>query len=186
MTLFPVLFDTNVLYGAYVNDLVLRLAERRLFRPLWSEEILEELQTALLRNHPQTQHSSLKKRVQVMRAAFPDALVEGYQPLVPAMECDDKDRHVLAAAVRSNAALLVTFNLNDFPSASTIPYRTEVVHPDVFLMDQLDLRPAATIGAVRQILEDYQDPPIDVSGYLYRLTKSGLPGFAESLGHHLD
>lgn len=185
MTLFLVLFDANVLYGAYVNDLVLRLAERRLFRPLWSEEILEEIQTALLRNHSQTQHSALKKRVQVMRAAFPDALVKGYQPLVPAMGCDDKDRHVLAAAVRSNAAPLVTFNLNDFPSASIAPYRTEVVRPDVFRIDQLDLLPAATIGAVRQTLEDYKTPPIDVSSHLYRLAKSGLPGFCESEGHHL-
>ena len=32
MSLFPVLFDTHVLYGSYINDLVLRLAERRLFR----------------------------------------------------------------------------------------------------------------------------------------------------------
>lgn len=92
----------------------------------------------------------------------------------------------MAAAIRSNAALLVTFNLNDFPPKSTAAFQTEVVHPDVFLMDQLDLHPAATTGAVRQILDDYQDPAIDVGSYLYRLTKSGLPGFAESLGHHLD
>lgn len=70
MTLFPVLFDANVLYGAYVNDLVLRLAERRLFRPLWSEEILKELQTALPRNHPKAQHGVLKRRVQATQRCF--------------------------------------------------------------------------------------------------------------------
>jgi hypothetical protein len=35
------------------------------------------------------------------------------------MTCDPKDRHVLAAAVRSDAAVLVTFNMDDFPDTST-------------------------------------------------------------------
>ena len=131
-------------------------------------------------------HDAVLRRVEAMRGAFPDAMVEGYQSLAPAMTCDAKDRHVLAAAVRSNAALLVTFNLSDFPQESTEPYRTEVVHPDVFLMGQLDLSPRETVSAVEQILVDYKNPPVDVSGYLFRLSKSGLPGFAEALGRHLD
>lgn len=85
---------------------------------------------------------------------------------------------MLAAAVRSNAALLVTFNLGDFPQESTEPCRTEVVHPDVFLMGQLDLSPRETVSAVEQILVDYKNPPVDVSGYLFRLSKSGLPRLA--------
>jgi len=36
------------------------------------------------------------------------------------MTCDQKDRHVLAAAVRSDAAALVTFNLGDFPHSSDV------------------------------------------------------------------
>src|SRR5665647_3887133 len=39
---FPVLLDTNVLFGAYLCDTVLRLAEAEAFRPLWSAGILEE------------------------------------------------------------------------------------------------------------------------------------------------
>lgn len=34
-----------------------------------------------------------------MSREFPDALVEHYEPLVPAMPCHWKDRHVMAAAV---------------------------------------------------------------------------------------
>ena len=33
---FPVFFDTCALYGEIVNDLVLRLAEERMFVPYWS------------------------------------------------------------------------------------------------------------------------------------------------------
>lgn len=65
-----------------------------------------------------------------MRVAFPDTQVEGYEALEPTMTCDPKDRHVLAAAVRSNAALLVTFNLKNFPLDSLTPYNIEVAHPN--------------------------------------------------------
>jgi len=54
-----------------------------------------------------------------MRRAFPDAEVRGYENLAETMTCDPKDRHVLAAAVRSDAAVLVTFNIGDFPDTST-------------------------------------------------------------------
>lgn len=45
---FPALFDTNVLYGAFLNDLTLEMADRGLFRPLWSADIMEELRRNLL------------------------------------------------------------------------------------------------------------------------------------------
>lgn len=186
MAPFPVVFDANVLYGTYVNDLLLRLADRGLFRPLWSERILDELENALLRDALPDKRGALRRRVEAMRTAFPDALVEGYEDLEAAMTCDPKDRHVLAAAVRSNAALLVTFNLKDFPSDSLTPYGIEVAHPDVFLMDQLDLRPGRTVGAVEEILTDYTNPPLDVPAYLHRLRRSGVPDFARVLGRHLE
>lgn len=37
MATFPTLFDTNVLFGFHLNDVVLGMAERGLFRPLWSD-----------------------------------------------------------------------------------------------------------------------------------------------------
>lgn len=36
---FPAFFDTNVLYGALFNDFILELADRGLFRPLWSKTV---------------------------------------------------------------------------------------------------------------------------------------------------
>jgi hypothetical protein len=64
-----------------------------------------------------------------MRRAFPDAEVRGYENLVETMTCDPKDRHVLAAAVRSDAAVLVTFNTDDFPDTSTAAYGITVLFP---------------------------------------------------------
>ena len=57
---------------------------------------------------------AVKYRIGEMRRTFPDAEVRGYENIVETMTCDPKDRHVLAAAVRSDAAVLVTFNIGDF------------------------------------------------------------------------
>lgn len=92
-----------------LTDLLLRLAEADTFRPLWSDDVLAEVE----RNLPKLGVTPQKaaQRVRRMRSAFPDANVTGYQSLVPSMENDPKDRHVLAAAVRANAEVIVTANL---------------------------------------------------------------------------
>lgn len=83
-----------------------------------------------------------------MCSAFPDATVTGYDALIEDMTCDDKDRHVLAAAAYSPAETLVTFNLKDFPSQSVQDVGVELRHPDDFLQDVLDLDPGGSAGHV--------------------------------------
>ncbi|WP_232513751.1 PIN domain-containing protein [Bifidobacterium choerinum] len=92
---FPVFFDTCTLYGEMVNDVILRLAEELLFVPYWSSGVLEELERNLA---PRIGEGRAKKRIDAMCSAFPDATVTGYDALIEDMTCDDKDRHVLAAA----------------------------------------------------------------------------------------
>lgn len=52
-----------------------------------------------------------------MRAAFEEAEVDAteVERLEPAMTNDEKDRHVLAAAVSADAELIATFDLDDLP-----------------------------------------------------------------------
>jgi predicted nucleic acid-binding protein len=147
MAMFPAFLDTCTLYGAYLCDSLLRLAEAGTYRPLWSADVLDELERVLVaRGLPA---DAVKYRLGEMRGAFPGAEVRGYENIVETMICDPKDRHVLAAAVRSDAAVLVTFNLDDFPDVSTAAYDITVVHPDDFLLDQLDLYPGYTVAALR-------------------------------------
>lgn len=57
------------------------------------------------------------------------------------MTNDEKDRYVLAVTVRGNVEVLVTFNLKDFRESALKSFDISVVHPDDFLLDQLDLYP---------------------------------------------
>jgi predicted nucleic acid-binding protein len=54
-----------------------------------------------------------------MRTSFPDASVTGHETLIDGMRNDPKDRHVLAAAVRGNAEVIVTFNLRDSATSTS-------------------------------------------------------------------
>ena len=68
-------------------------------------------------------------------------MVRGFEPLIDSMTCHSKDRHVLAAAVHADAGAIVTFNVRDLPNKSLAPYSIEVIHPDNFLLDAVDLAP---------------------------------------------
>jgi hypothetical protein len=98
---FPAILDACVLVQAAVRDTLLRLFEQRLFLARWTDEIIEEtvrtLQQRLGRTSEQTDYL-----VNELRTYFPDAWVEqGYRELVPMMTNHEKDRHVLAAAVKA-------------------------------------------------------------------------------------
>lgn len=179
---FPAFFDTNVLYGSTLCDLLLWLADGNAFRPLWSEDVLGELERNLLQNGIDEERA--RKRVETMRDYFPDAIVDGYGDLIDGMTCDEKDRHVLAAAVRANAEVLVTFNLKDFPSESLEPFEIEAVHPDEFLLDQLDLYPGLVTTTLEHLVEIYENPSLSMDELLQRLSAAGVPGFASEATRH--
>jgi predicted nucleic acid-binding protein len=180
---FPAFLDTCSVFGAYLCDTLLRLAEAGTYRPLWSAGVLDELQRNLAaRGLPE---EAVAHRISEMRRAFLDAEVHGYDTLIEEMTCDAKDRHVLAAAVRSHAEVLVTFNVTDFPETSVKPYDIEVVSPDDFLLDQLDLYPGLTVAALHAQAASYASPPMTVEDLLGRLTAAGVPRFASEARRHL-
>ena len=183
MAMFPAFLDTCTLYGAYLCDSLLRLAEAGTYRPLWSAGVLDELERNLVERG--LAKEAVAHRISEMRRAFPDAEVREYENLAESMTCDPKDRHVLAAAVRSDAAVLVTFNMSDFPDSSTAAYDITVVHPDDFLLDQLDLYPGNTLAALRDQAGSYTAPAMSIEDLLGRLASAGVPKFAAETRRHL-
>lgn len=179
---FPVVIDACALIPYQQCDLLLRMAEQDMFQVLWSDEILEEVR----RNLPKlgVPAKNARRRVAAMRDTFPNATVVGYSDLVPSMRCHKKDRHVLAAAVRSGAQVIVTANLKDFPDESLAPYDIEAVHPDSFLLSQLDLYPEITLECLNRQSAAYGNPamsPLDV----LRALRSTAPNFSQMLGTQL-
>ena len=180
---FPAFLDACVLDPAYLADTLLRLAEASAYRPLWSADVLAELRRNVIeRGIPPDR---VDRRIALMTRSFPDALVTGYESLVDGMANDPKDRHVLAAAVRANAEVLVTFNIRDFPEPALKPYDIVAVHPDEFLLDQLDLYPGLTMAVLRQQAASYRREPTSVPGVLVLLERTGVPRFAAELRRHL-
>ncbi|MET1075691.1 MAG: PIN domain-containing protein [Umezawaea sp.] len=180
---FPALLDACVLIPIRLADLLLRLAEADAYRPLWSEEILDEVERNLVTKFGLTADRA-QRRLVGMTTSFPDAEVTGYQSLIPSMTNDHKDRHVLAAAVRADAAVIVTANLKDFPAESTKPYHIDVVHPDDFLLDQLDLYPGTTVRCVREQLLAKRNPRESVEEFVLRFSAT-VPTFAQELRRYL-
>jgi predicted nucleic acid-binding protein len=180
---FPAFLDTCVLYSSTLTDTLLRIAEEDAFRPLWSAGVLDELRTVLEREAGLTAERAAR-RIAHMRKAFPNAEVDGYDSLVDAMTCDSKDRHVLAAAVAGGAQVLVTFNVADFPPTSVAAYDVTVVTPDAFLLDQLDLHPARVGRALMRQTTEAKRPPLSMGQLLGRLTRAGVPTFAEEARRH--
>lgn len=123
---FPVVLDACVLVPAGLRDTLLRLAEKRLFLPRWSDDIIAEtirtLENKFYKTPEQTTHL-----VGELRTHFGDAWVENYQPIIARCTNDEKDRHVLAAAVAAHAELIVTTNLKHFPQSALAAWNVESV-----------------------------------------------------------
>lgn len=183
---FPAFLDTCVLFPAYFNDTLLSQADAGTFRPLWSRAVLEELGGALTRETSMTP-AQVEHRLDRMRKAFPDAEITGYEHLIDGMSNHPKDRHVLAAAVRGNVEVLVTDNLRDFPEEALKPFDIRAVSADDFLLDQLDLYPAAAMNCLHEQVNRYTTigGPVGVVDLLRALEKAGVPRFADEARRHL-
>jgi len=111
---FPVVLDACVLANHSVTDLLLRLAETpRLYLPYWTDQILEETTRTLI-DKLEWPENLARYREQQLREHFPEAIVWFPKSLLAVLTNDEKDRHVLAAAIKAKVEVIVTFNLRHF------------------------------------------------------------------------
>jgi len=158
---------------------LLVVAEEGLYRPLWSETILAETRKALIEQLG-VPESKTDARLNHMRDAFPQAVVTGYDDIVEQMANHPKDRHVLAAAVKSQASVIVTDNLSDFPATALSPHNVAAVSPDTFLLSLLLADQEAVCSAVERKRAAYQRPPRTI-GELCAILSRSVPRFADRL-----
>jgi predicted nucleic acid-binding protein len=144
------ILDACVLVQAPLRDTLLRLAEPpSLYRPVWSEEIIVEMKRALEKQIGLAPDKTAYLDRE-LRRHFPDSWVTGFEPLVRKMTNDEKDRHVLAAAVRAGAQTIVTFNKRNFPPASTSRWSVEAIGPSAFLEELYLAAPSVVAERIQQ------------------------------------
>ncbi|WP_457789590.1 PIN domain-containing protein [Pseudomonas sp. PL-6] len=172
---FTAVYDANVLYPAPLRDLLMHLALTGLYRARWTALIHDEWKRNLLLNRQDLNQAQLDRTSAAMDRAIPDALVIGYEPLCAGLNLPDPDdRHVLAAAIKCNASVIVTFNLKDFPPEVLEPFEIEAVHPDDFIADLFDLDQAAVLEAAQAQRASLKNPPHTARELLDRLLVQGL------------
>ncbi|UPK70074.1 PIN domain-containing protein [Chitinophaga filiformis] len=167
--------DANVLYAVSLCDFLLHLAESDLFIPKWSKSISDEWIRNLLANRPDLKASQLKKRHLAMEHAFPDANVTDYKSLITHLKLpDEDDRHVLAAAIKSKANLIITFNEKDFPPRYIGQYKIAIENPDDFICRLLNVDQPQVLQAFLTQVRSLGNPPRSVEQILTSLKKCGL------------
>jgi hypothetical protein len=109
---FTAFLDACVLYPAPIRDLLMEVAVADLYRAKWSDAVHEEWIGAVLRNRSDLGRAQLERTREQMNAHVRDALVTGFEPLIEILALPDPDdRHVVAAAIKGRADLIVTTNL---------------------------------------------------------------------------
>jgi len=172
---FVVLYDANVLYPSTLRDLLIRIAQAGLVQAKWTDQILDEVFGNLVANRPDLDPQKLTRTRELMNKAVRDCLVTGYEPLIDAVDLPDSDdRHVLAAAIKARAQVIVTNNLKDFPAAALEPWDMEAKSPDDFVLDQIDLSRETFYGAIQRIADSMANPPATLVDVLATLERDGL------------
>jgi predicted nucleic acid-binding protein len=172
---FTAFLDASVLYPAPLRDLLLELAVADLYRAKWSDAVHEEWIKALLRTRRDLTRAQLQRTRGLMNAHARDALVTDFEQLIDILDLPDpEDRHVLAAAIKGRADLIVTVNLKDFPADKLRRWGIEAQHPDEFLTHQFHLSQPAFLQAAKRVRLRLRNPPKSVEDYLDTLRAQGL------------
>lgn len=177
---FIVLLDANVLFPFTLRDTLLRAAAAGFYQLRWSSRILDEMERNLVTTTTMSADKAAKLRA-IMEREFPEAAVPGYEQLIAAMPNDEKDRHVAAAALKSGAQVIVSFNLKDF---SPLPEGVEAQSPDAFLTNLFDLDPEYFLELLREQAGDLQNPPVRFDELLTRLERV-VPDLVSSVREHV-
>ncbi len=148
---FTAVLDTNIIYPVVSRDILFWFAYYDLYTPKWSKHIFDEWKDVMIKKG--VSEPEAEKRVGVANLAFPDAMVQNYEGLIDNLTLpDEKDRHVLAAAIKTNANIIVTNNIKDFPEEYLQSFSLRATTTDDFLTDTIDLNPKQAVAAFRELV----------------------------------
>ena len=184
---FTALIDACVLAGALKRNLILSLAAEGFFRVRWSQRILDETQAAIARQLFQRGDPGAEDRARLaldaICQAFGDGIVRDYNGLTPVSLVlpDADDRHVIDAAIKAGADVIVTDNLKDFPPDLLGALGLEVRSTDAFLADTIDLDAGRAVAALLAMRLRFNRPTLTADALLSKMEGQGLFQTCDSL-----
>lgn len=189
---FTALIDACVLAGALKRNLVLTLAEAEFFRVRWSDRILDETREAIdriLRTKGAPDAAMRAERaIAAMSTAFEEAVVRDYLEFASVVEGlpDPKDAHVIAAALKTRAEIIVTDNLKDFPASVLAPLNLDARSADDFVADTVALDPGRAVAAIRRMRRRFKRPDKTSDQLLLDMEAAGLTATVDVLRPYVD
>jgi predicted nucleic acid-binding protein len=166
----------------------MRLATTGSFQPRWSAMIHDEWMRNVRANRPDLSITHLERTRTLMDLHVKDALVEGYETIIPTLSLPDpNDRHILAAAIVGKCDTIITFNLKDFPQEVLDSYQIEAVHPDMFVMRCIEVYEDAVHCALLRQQQALRNPVKTLEEILEALELNGLKETVRTLRfHHIE
>lgn len=181
---FNVVLDACVLYDSIMRNLLLCIADKELYRPVWSNKICNEVE------HNLTKKISLdkaKKIITTINEAFPEAMDLNNSENIDFknLNINPKDRHVVSTAICSNSQVILTYNIKDFPAEDLNQFSIEVQTPDEFLINILNLSYKKVLNIYEEMESQYKNPPIPRE-ILLQWFKARAPKFTSMIIPYLD
>lgn len=184
---FAAMIDACALVGARKRDLLMSFAWAGLFRPLWCDMVMREVERTLGRLYPDhiKEHTQL---VNIIRSQFPSAMIERYDYVSVDLDQipDVSDVHVIKAAVAGRADVVVTDNLRHFPKEVLNEFELEALSTDTFLTQTTELFRGEALQTISIARKKLSSPPYQPSEYIMDLTRKGLPKLAAYLREYRD
>lgn len=184
--------DACVLVGVMKRHIILNLAEAEFFRVRWSAMVLEETRVAIeaiMTKHGKTnveQHAA--KVINTLETCFCEANVDNYDRFLCVCEGfpDNDDAHVVAAAIKAQAATIVTDNLKDFPRDKIDTLNLEVRSADEFITDTISLDEAKAVAAIKKMRVRFHNPALNQEQLLLKMEACGLTLTADILRPYIE
>ena len=180
---YTAILDACVLFPPAVADTLISLHVAGLYTARWTARIDAEWINAAVRDHNKPREK-LERRRDAMRAAVPDWEVQpaSYETLIIGRDLpDSKDEHVIAAALAGHADCIVTSNLKHFPNTVLGPLGLEAIHPDDFIVNQLDLDPYPALAAFKNMRARLRKPTMTAEEFVAAIERNQLVSTAVRL-----
>lgn len=183
--------DACTLASTLKRNLLLSLAEAEFFRVRWSDRVMDETEAAIAKILAAKSVADAAERARRarrnMETAFEDAVVSDYDVFLSACAGipDPDDAHVVAAALKTQAATIVTENLKDFPAGILATLNMEARSADEFIADTIALDPGRAVAAVRRMRERFKRPEKSAEIMLLEMEADGLTETVDVLRTHV-